>query len=125
MIGHTGNLKAGIKAAEIVDKALKKIYQAAKKDKAILIITADHGNLESMLDVKTKEVITEHTHNLVPFILVIKGNLKAKRLKKDGILADIAPTILKLFNIKKSRLMTGDSLIWKLKTQNAKRKTTI
>jgi len=111
MIGHTGNLKAGIKAAEIVDKALKKIYQAAKKDKAILIITADHGNLESMLDVKTKEVITEHTHNLVPFILVIKGNLKAKRLKKDGILADIAPTILKLFNIKKSRLMTGDSLI--------------
>lgn len=111
MIGHTGNLKAGIKAAEIVDKCLKKIYQAAKKDKAILIITADHGNLESMLDVKTKEIITEHTPNLVPFILVTAGVLSHKRLKNSGCLADIAPTILKLFNIKKSRLMTGDSLV--------------
>jgi len=111
MIGHTGNLSAGIKAAEIVDKYLKKIYQAAKKDQVVLIISADHGNLESMLNVKTKEVITEHTPNLVPFILVADGDLKSKRLKSEGILADIAPTILKLFNIKKSRLMTGDSLI--------------
>ena len=111
MIGHTGNLKAGIKAAEIVDAQLNKIYQAAKKDKVILIITADHGNLESMLNITTKEIVTEHTHNLVPFILVADGRLKSKKLRSGGSLADIAPTILNIFDIKKSRLMTGDSLI--------------
>ncbi|MEK7072355.1 MAG: 2,3-bisphosphoglycerate-independent phosphoglycerate mutase, partial [Patescibacteria group bacterium] len=111
MIGHTGNLKAGIKAAEIVDKYIKKIYQTAMKEKAILIITADHGNLEYMLNVKTKEIVTEHTHNPVPFILIDNGELRHKKLKRGGYLGDIAPTILKIFNIKKSKLMKGESLI--------------
>ncbi|MDO8669217.1 MAG: 2,3-bisphosphoglycerate-independent phosphoglycerate mutase [Candidatus Buchananbacteria bacterium] len=111
MIGHTGNLKAGIKAAEIVDKYIKKIYQVAMKEKTILIITADHGNLEYMLDVKTREVVTEHTSNPVPFILIDNGALRHKKLKAGGCLSDIAPTILKIFDIKKSKLMKGDSLI--------------
>ena len=110
MIGHTGNLKAGIKAAEIVDKYIKKIYSEAMKQKAILIITADHGNLESMLNVETKEIITEHTNNPVPFILIDHGALKQAHLKSGG-LSDVAPTILKIFNIPKSKLMTGNSLI--------------
>ncbi len=111
MIGHTGNLKAGIKAAEIVDKYVKKIYNAAMKEKATLIITADHGNLESMLDIKTKEIITEHTNNPVPFILIDNGGLKHVKVKKSGSLCDVAPTILKIFNVPKSKLMTGKSLI--------------
>lgn len=111
MIGHTGNLKAGIKAAEIVDKYIKKICQEAMKQKAILIITADHGNLEYMLNVETKEIITEHTDNPVPFILVDNGEYKHAELKKNGGLADVAPTILKIFNVKKSKLMKGHSLI--------------
>lgn len=111
MIGHTGNLSAGIKAAEIVDKYLKKIYQAANQSGAILIITADHGNLEHMLNVETKEIVTEHTHNPVPFILVDRGIYRHKKLRSGGNLADITPTILKIFKIKPSSLMKGKSLI--------------
>jgi len=111
MIGHTGNLKAGIKAAEIVDKYIKKIYQEAMKNKAILIITADHGNLEHMLNVETKEIVTEHTNNPVPFMLIDNGEYKHKKLKRAGSLEDVAPTVLKIFNVPKSKLMNGHSLI--------------
>ncbi|MFA4871952.1 MAG: 2,3-bisphosphoglycerate-independent phosphoglycerate mutase [Patescibacteria group bacterium] len=110
MIGHTGDLKAGIKAAEAVDKYVKKVVQAAAKKEATLIITADHGNLEYMLNLETREIITEHTTNPVPFILIHKG-LRHKRLKGDGSLGNVAPTILKLFGLKKSGLMSKDSLI--------------
>jgi len=111
MIGHTGNLTAGIKAAEIVDKYIKKIYTEAMKQKAVLIITADHGNLESMFNLQTKEIITEHTNNPVPFILIDHGDLRRVKVRSDGGLSDIAPTVLKIFNIPKSKLMTGQSLI--------------
>jgi 2,3-bisphosphoglycerate-independent phosphoglycerate mutase len=111
MIGHTGNLEAGIKSAEAVDKYVKKIYDAAMKENATLIITADHGNLEYMLNTETDEVVTEHTTNPVPFILIDKDISKGKKLKANGYLSNIAPTILKLFGIKKSKLMNRDSLI--------------
>ncbi len=111
MIGHTGNLKAGVKCCEGIDIDLKKIVGAYLKKNGTVIITADHGNIEKMINLETNEVYTEHTTNKVPFIIVSNNN-KIK-LKKTGSLQDIAPTVLDLLNIKKSKLMTGRSLISK------------
>lgn len=109
MIGHTGNIKAGVKTAQAVDKYVKKVAQACLKNNAVLLITADHGNLESMFNIETEEIITEHTTNPVPLIMVSK-QLKNKRIKK-GYLGDIAPTILELFDIQPPIEMTRKSLI--------------
>ena len=112
MVGHTGDLKAGIKSVEKIDDCLSKIYEAFKqRDDIRILITADHGNIEEMINLVTGEVDTKHSTNPVPFILLDK-DLKNAKLKK-GILADVAPTILDLLNIKKSKLMTGKSLISK------------
>ncbi len=111
MIGHTGNLKAGLKCCEGIDIDLKKIVGAYLEKKGTVIITSDHGNIEKMLNSKTGEVFTEHTTNKVPFIVVSSNkNIKVKKL---GALRDIAPTVLDLLNIDKSKLMTGRSLISK------------
>jgi len=110
MIGHTGNLKAATKAVEIVDELLGKIAKTVLKKNGTFIIIADHGNLEEMVNPETGEVITEHSTNPVPFILI--SNEKYK-LKKTGKLANVAPTILDILNIKKPRLMSADSLISK------------
>ncbi|MFA6215636.1 MAG: 2,3-bisphosphoglycerate-independent phosphoglycerate mutase [Patescibacteria group bacterium] len=109
MVGHTGNLKVCIKAIEAVDKNLGKIKDAVLKKGGTLLVTADHGNAEKMLDLETGEVYTEHTANPVPFIIV-ENKITRKNLKK-GKLGDIAPTILKLMKIKKPREMTGRELI--------------
>ncbi len=112
MIGHTGNMQAAMKTIKILDSYVKKITKDVLKKKGILIITADHGNIDYMLNPKTGEVITEHTDNLVPFMLIGKEFAGHQVLRKSGgKLADIAPTILELFGIKKSKLMTGKSLI--------------
>jgi 2,3-bisphosphoglycerate-independent phosphoglycerate mutase len=110
MIGHTGNLAAAIKSVKAVDGYVKQVVQAALKHNAAVIITADHGNVEYMLNLNTKEMITEHTTNPVPFIVVCREKLKLKKIK-DPILANVAPTILKLFNLKKPSLMNKESLI--------------
>jgi 2,3-bisphosphoglycerate-independent phosphoglycerate mutase len=109
MIGHTGNFEAGVAAIKAVDVNIKKLYQAVLKNKATLIITADHGNVEEMLNLETGEKITEHTCNPVPFVLV-DNKLKNLKLKKEGVLGDIAPTIVKLFNIKKPKEFKRRSL---------------
>jgi 2,3-bisphosphoglycerate-independent phosphoglycerate mutase len=111
MIGHTGNLEAGIKAAEATDKYVKKIHNAAIASGFTLLITADHGNLEYMFNEDTGEIMTQHTSNPVPFIVVEKGISKNKKLKTKGELANLAPTILKLMGVKKSKLMKKESLI--------------
>lgn len=111
MIGHTGNLKAGVKCCEGIDVDLKKIIEAYLSKNGTVIVTADHGNIEKMLNTKTGEVYTEHTTNKVPFIVVSKN--KNIKLKKSGALCDIAPTILDLLDVKKPKLMTGRSLITK------------
>jgi 2,3-bisphosphoglycerate-independent phosphoglycerate mutase len=111
MIGHTGNLNAGIKCCEAVDKDVEKIVKAYLKFNGTIIITADHGNIEEMINLKTDEVDTEHSTSLVPFILV-NNDLKNKiKLKQRRFLNDIAPTILDLLEIKKPKEMTGKSLI--------------
>ncbi len=114
MIGHTGDLKAGIKALECIDSCLNKIIKVVMKKEGTVIITADHGNIEEMLNLKTKEIDTEHSTNPVPFIIVKRG-IKEMRLRK-GVLGDVAPTILELMEIKKPSQMKGKSLIvWKTK----------
>ena len=107
MVGHTGNLKAAIKAIETVDKCMGKIVKAIRKKDGIAIITADHGNVEYMIDQKSKEALSEHTTNPTPFIIVSDKKYKLRK----GRLADIAPTMLELLRIKKPKEMTGKSLI--------------
>lgn len=105
MVGHTGNFEAAVKAIETVDICLGKIYNEIKNLNGTLIITADHGNCEYMLD-ENDNVITAHSTNKVPFIITNKNyNLK------DGVLGNIAPTILEILNIEKPKEMTLDSLI--------------
>jgi len=111
MLGHTGNLKAAIKAIEIVDQQLAKLYNKIKKMEGTMIITADHGNVEEMLNSKTGEVDTEHSTNPVPFMIINQNLKNTNKLKKNGILADIAPTILDLLKIKQPKKMTGQSLL--------------
>ncbi len=105
MVGHTGKLKAAIKAVEAVDDCVGKIAEEVLKMDGVLLVTADHGNAEQMLG-RTQ---TSHTNNDVDFIFVSR-ELKKARLRK-GSLADIAPTILKLLNIRKPNEMTGKSLL--------------
>lgn len=109
MVGHTGNLEAAIKAVEAVDKAVGKVVDAIEKNKATVLITADHGNIEQMIDDTTGEPNTAHTTNPVLFVLVGAENKKIK----SGKLADIAPTMLDLMGLKKPEEMTGESLIIK------------
>ncbi len=110
MVGHTGSLSAAIKAVETIDECVGKIYDAIDSQKANLIITADHGNCEQMIDYKTGEPHTAHTTNLVPLVLISeRENIKLK----EGKLCDLAPTILELMGIEKPEEMTGNSLIEK------------
>jgi 2,3-bisphosphoglycerate-independent phosphoglycerate mutase len=109
MLGHTGNIPAAVKGLEVVDECLGKIFNTLKEKDGNLIITADHGNCDEMLDLKTGEIVTEHSKNPVPFILV-SDQYKRRRLNK-GFLGNIAPTVLATMGIKKSPQMKGESLI--------------
>ena len=107
MVGHTGNLEAAIKALETIDECVGKVVDAVQKNNGTLLITADHGNIEQMIDYKTGEPHTAHTTNPVPLILVGKDDVKLK----SGKLADLAPTMLDIMGLEKPEEMTGESLI--------------
>lgn len=105
MVGHTGVFDATVKAVETIDDCIGKIYDKIQQLNGVMLITADHGNCDYMLD-ENNSVITSHSLSLVPFIIT------DKMLKlKDGKLADIAPTILTLLNIDIPEEMTGAILI--------------
>lgn len=108
MVGHTGVFEAAVSAVEHVDKCIGKIYEKVKEKNGSLFVTADHGNLEQMIDYETKEPYTAHTTNPVPFIVVNEGEME---LRDNGRLSDIIPTILELSNIKLPVEMTGKSLV--------------
>jgi len=110
MIGHTGNYKAAIKTAEVIDKCLSRIVKEVQKKKGTVIITGDHGNIDEMRSTKTGEIMTKHSFNPVPFILV-DNNFKNKKLIKDGDLSNIAPTILEIMDIPIPKKMTSKSLL--------------
>ena len=109
MVGHTGSLEAAIKAVEAMDECVGKVVKLVEEKEGNLLITADHGNAEQMIDYATGEPHTAHTTNPVPLILVTK-NEKLK-LKTGGKLADLAPTMLDLMNLEKPEEMTGESLL--------------
>jgi 2,3-bisphosphoglycerate-independent phosphoglycerate mutase len=110
MVGHTGDLQAAIKACEAVDAGLGKVLEAVKKAGGAMIVTADHGNCETMVDPETGGPHTAHTTNLVPVVLFggpVGASLRAGRL------ADLAPTLLELMQLPQPEEMTGQSLIQK------------
>ena len=107
MVGHTGILSAAIKAIETLDECVGKVAQAIKNIGGHLIITADHGNAELMTDEVNQQAHTQHTTNLVPFIYMGKKS----KLRSEGKLSDIAPTILKIMGEQPPNEMTGKSLI--------------
>ncbi len=109
MVGHTGIFLAAVEAAEIVDRCVGKIEKAVMAKGGVLLITADHGNAEKMKDYATGKPHTAHTTNPVP--LMIRGLGQKVNLRGDGILADIAPTILELLGLPKPEAMTGTSLL--------------
>ena len=111
MVGHTGSLQAAIKAVEAVDECVGRIVKIIEEKQGNLLITADHGNAEQMIDYKTGEPHTAHTTNPVPIILVTAN--KEYKLKENGKLADLAPTMLDLMGIKQPEEMTGESILVK------------
>ncbi|MBI6629380.1 2,3-bisphosphoglycerate-independent phosphoglycerate mutase [Pontibaca salina] len=108
MVGHTGDLNAAIKACEAVDQGLGRVIAALEKAGGAMIVTADHGNCEVMVDPETGGPHTSHTLNPVPVVLV--GGPEGARLR-NGRLADLAPTLLELMGLPIPPEMTGQSLI--------------
>ncbi|OGY16900.1 MAG: phosphoglycerate mutase (2,3-diphosphoglycerate-independent) [Candidatus Chisholmbacteria bacterium RIFCSPHIGHO2_01_FULL_48_12] len=110
MVAHTGNLTATIKACATVDTALGQITDRVLSLGGHTLITADHGNAEELINLRTGAVDTEHSSNPVPFILVSR-TVTAPQTLQSGILADVAPTILKLLHLPQPSQMTGRSLL--------------
>lgn len=116
MIGHTGNFAAAIKAIEEVDRCLEKLIREILQKNGCLLITADHGNAEEMVNFRTGENDTEHSSNPVPLWFITKDNHLTKKdnaytFQVMGLLSDITPTILDLFDIPKTKEMSGESLL--------------
>ena len=109
MVGHSGKLAPTIKAVEIVDGCLGRIYQAVKQHGGAMLITADHGNAEMMVDPVTGGPHTYHTTNPVPFIVVSEDGNKFT-LRKDGALQDISPTVLGILGVPQPKEMSGHDL---------------
>ena len=109
MVGHTGSLPAAIKACEAVDRGLGRALEALAKAGGAMIVTADHGNCELMVDPVTGGPHTAHTVNPVPVILV--GGPAGAKLRAGGRLADLAPTVLSLMGLDQPAEMTGKSLL--------------
>jgi 2,3-bisphosphoglycerate-independent phosphoglycerate mutase len=112
MVGHSGKMEPTVKAVETVDAQLGRIYNAVKQRGGALLVTADHGNAEMLIDPVTGGPHTAHTTNPVPFILISDEADTSHHaiLKPGGSLRDISPTILKLLNLQKPAEMTGDNL---------------
>jgi 2,3-bisphosphoglycerate-independent phosphoglycerate mutase len=109
MVGHTGNFEAAVRACEVIDECLGKVVDAALGKKGKLIITADHGNIEQLIDYDTGMPHTAHTINRVPVILVDEER-KQCRLN-EGTAIDVAPTVMQLLGLPLREEMTGHSLI--------------
>jgi 2,3-bisphosphoglycerate-independent phosphoglycerate mutase len=110
MVGHTGVFKAAVEAIEVVDECVGQIAEATLGMGGALLLTADHGNAEKMLDLQTGQPHTAHTTNPVPFTLATADGTKMA-LREEGILSDVAPTVLELMGLSQPKAMTGISLI--------------
>lgn len=112
MVGHTGVFPAACSALETVDTCIGKIWQTLRAKGGTALVTADHGNLDQMVDFVTGQPHTAHTTNNVKLIL-LSDELKNVTLKTEGKLSDIAPTLLSIIGVEKPTVMTGSSLIEK------------
>jgi 2,3-bisphosphoglycerate-independent phosphoglycerate mutase len=108
MVGHTGDLEAAVKAIETIDHCLRRVVEALHQVGGELLITADHGNAEQMLDPEAHQAHTAHTRNPVPLVYVGE---RAAELQQGGALCDVAPTLLSLMGLPQPREMQGRSLI--------------
>lgn len=112
MVGHTGFMEAAVNAVQSVDEAFGQLLEATRQARGSLLITADHGNVEQMIDLRTGEPHTAHTTNPVPFIVAdFSGSTNGNTKLLDGSLEDVAPTILEIMKIKQPAEMSGRSLI--------------
>lgn len=111
MVGHTGVFDAAVKAVEAVDHALGKVLQAMREVSGHTLVSADHGNVEMMVNSKTGQAHTSHT--IFPVGLVYDGPLNAELKLENGALCDLAPTLLELMGLSKPAEMTGESLVSK------------
>lgn len=121
MVGHTGNMQASIEAIRVVDECLNRISEACLEQDICLVITADHGNIEEVLDIKSGGIDKEHSTNPVPFLLIANqfkrqtprdgGILSLASVMPIGVLSDVAPTVLELMGLPKSEEMSGVSLL--------------
>jgi 2,3-bisphosphoglycerate-independent phosphoglycerate mutase len=109
MVGHTGNFEASVKAVEVIDECLGKVVDAALGKKGKVVVTADHGNIEQLIDYDTGLPHTAHTTNLVPVILIDEERRKLRL--NQGSAIDVAPTVLQLLGLPQPKDMTGRSLI--------------
>ena len=109
MVGHTGVMEAAVKAVEAVDECIGRVYDKVMEKDGVILITADHGNAEQMIDPGDKSVFTAHTTNVVPLVVAGLGDIKLV----PGRLADLAPTMLDIMNVDTPSEMTGKSLIEK------------
>ncbi len=110
MVGHTGEIEAVVKAARHVDICLGRVFKAIQKAKGILLVTADHGNAEEMINPQTGEINPEHTNNPVPFIYINFRDKDNLYLKEGQALKNIAPFVLKLLNLEKPKEISASSL---------------
>ncbi len=110
MVGHTGEMKAAIKAVETVDRSVAALHRETEKLGGTLFVTADHGNADCMWDAKVKLPMTFHTKNPVPFIIAAE-KLRGKKLTRGGVLGNIAPTLCEVMEIDKLKEMKLKSLL--------------
>jgi 2,3-bisphosphoglycerate-independent phosphoglycerate mutase len=106
MVGHTGKLDAAVKAVKVVDECVGRLWKAANAAGMVMLLTADHGNCEMMVDPETGEPHTAHTLGPVPFILA-SPDLRGAKLRSEGVLADVAPTALQVMGIAQPKEMKG------------------
>ena len=111
-LGHTGNIPACIRSLESIDVCIGHILEKAQENFYDLVITSDHGNIEYMKD-ENGNIITKHTDNRVPFI-ICNENYK---LREEGTLQDVIPTLIDIYEISKPKEMTGESLLIKENTK--------
>lgn len=111
MVAHSGNMEAAKKAVEAVDECVGKIGQYVLGFGGSLMITADHGNVEEMINTQTGEVDTEHSNNPVPFVVISNELLGKSQMLQSGILGDVAPTVLGSLGIEKPSSMMGRDLL--------------
>ncbi len=110
MVGHTGILDAAVEAVRVVDECLGRLWTAARAAGLGVIVTADHGNCEMMVDPRTGEPHTAHTLGPVPFILA-DPDFRGAKLRSEGVLADVAPTVLQVMGLPQPREMKGLGLV--------------